>query len=478
MRLISLVCRAIQATDRDACADPNLNILSKTHTMIARRNVLKFATAVVAANALPALAKRPLRPPPPPAVSGNLVFNPGFESGAFSPWTTYGYCYISKVSPLSGAISALIRPNSGVVQTLSGLKTNTDYVLKARARANSGDGIWIGAKNFGGTEQYALVNSTTVTSVSMMFRTGASNTSAQIYGWGNTVGDSTVDDFEVLQVSTDPPPPLTGQPVCGVTGYTLNTEYTFGTNGSVKNLSDLTALFTHDAPWGRINGELQSFQPFNSVNHVFEADCLALTGLHDGTKNYTDYGHITSGAMITRATFKAPCVIEVICKLPAGRAVWPSIWCYTARTGQNDDSEIDIMESQFNAPVGQRDDRSGVYQNDRGVNCGVSQISNPGGLDQWGRWRPYGPMPGGDMSARYAAYSAHWQTDRVTKYVDNKPGVVRLFRWGNATEPNLLVYNSIGSSQIDWPGPVLPETFTGDNAKFRVKAIRVFKPVP
>lgn len=263
------------------------------------------------------------------------------------------------------------------------------------------------------------------------------------------------------------------RPICGVSGYELALEYTFGTSGNVKSIADLQALFTRDAPWGRINGELQSFQPFNTQNHVFEADCLALTGTADGSGIYNSWGHITSGALLTKATCFAPCIVEIIAKLPAGRGVWPSLYLYDDHSGHHDSSEIDIMESQFNAPIGQRDDRSFVFQFDHGPGVGATLSSS---MDRWGRWQPYGPMPGGDMSVRWAAYSALWLPDRVSKYVDDKPGVTRLYKWTGPAEPNIIIYNSIGSDQIDWPGPVSADTFTGDNAKYRIKSIRVFKP--
>ena len=261
------------------------------------------------------------------------------------------------------------------------------------------------------------------------------------------------------------------QPVSGVPGYTLATEYVFGAGGNVKNLADLSALFAHDAPWGRINGELQRFKPFNPENHVFGADNLALTGLDDGSGNFTEFGHITSGALVSKLTVSAPCIVEIVARLPSGRGVWPSLWLYDTHSGKHDLSEIDIMESQFNAPV---DDRSIVYQNDHGPGAGAT-LSNPGGLDRWGRWAPYG-RDRGFLDQRYAAYSVLWETDKVTKYVDDKAGVTRAFRWTGPSDANILVYNSIGSDTSNWPGPVMTSTFSGDNAKFRIKSIRIFKP--
>ena len=262
------------------------------------------------------------------------------------------------------------------------------------------------------------------------------------------------------------------QPACGVTGYVLSSEYVFGKKGNVRNISDLERLFRHDATWGRINEELQEFKPFNKKNHVFEKDCIALTGRHDGSDNYSEWGHITSGAIITKETVGAPCIVEFVAKLPAGRGVWPSLWLYDYYSGKHDSSEIDVLESQNNPP---RDDRSKVYQIDHGPGCGEI-ISNPGNFNKWGLWQPYGPLPGGDMSAKYAAYSVHWEIDRTTRYVDDREGITREFRWTGPEKPNIIAYNSIGSSKLDWPGPVLPETFKGGNAKFRIRSIRVFKP--
>ena len=266
--------------------------------------------------------------------------------------------------------------------------------------------------------------------------------------------------------------PVPIRPVCGVTGYVVSIDYVFGKTGNVRNIADLNRLFMHDAPWGRINRELQSFPPFNPRNHVFEDDCLALTGLHDGSTVYDAFGHITSGAIVSRATCMAPCILEFVAKIPAGRGVWPSLWLYDYHSGRHDSSEIDVLESQNNPP---KDDRSVVYQADHGPGMG-ELLSNPGGFDKWGRWRPYGPLPGGDMSARWAAYSVHWLPDRTVRYVDDKPGITREFRWTGPEAPNIIAYNSISSEKNDWTGPALPETFAGDNAVFRIRSIRVFVP--
>jgi len=261
-------------------------------------------------------------------------------------------------------------------------------------------------------------------------------------------------------------------PACGVTGYVATLDYEFGTRGNVATLDDLRRLFTPDAPWGRINEELESFPPFNARNDVFEPDDLALTGVHDSTTDYTSFGHITSGALLSRATCQAPCIVEFVAKLPAGRGVWPSLWLYDTHSGHHDASELDVLESQ-NHPPGI--DRSMVFQYDHGPGLGAD-LDDPSGIGKAGFWRPYGPLPAGDMSGRFAAYSVVWLKDRVSKYVDDRRAVTRAFRWTGPAPANLLVYNSIGSAKLDWPGPVLPETFACDRAVFRIRSIRVFTP--
>lgn len=262
------------------------------------------------------------------------------------------------------------------------------------------------------------------------------------------------------------------RPACGVTGYVATLDYEFGTRGNITNLDDLRRLFTPDAPWGRINEELESFPPFNPRNHVFEPDCLALTGVHDGSTNYTEFGHITSGALLTRATCHAPCIVEFTARLPAGRGVWPSLWLYDTHSGRHDASELDVLESQNHPPS---IDRSMVFQYDHGPGVGAD-LDDPSGIGKAGFWRPYGPLPDGDMSARYAVYSVVWLKDRVSKYVDDRRAVTRAFRWTGPEPANILVYNSIGSAKLDWPGPVLPETFAGERAVFRIRSIRIFTP--
>jgi hypothetical protein len=265
------------------------------------------------------------------------------------------------------------------------------------------------------------------------------------------------------------------RPACGVTGYELALEYTFGAAGNIRTIRDLERHFVHDMPWGRINRELQSYAPFNARNFVFERDALALTAVHDGSTIFDAFGHITSAMLVSRTTVGLPCIVEFVARLPAGDGCWPALWLYDCHSGKHDASEIDVMESQGNPA--KSIDRSMVFQFDHGPGVG-ELLRNPGNVRRWGDWRPDGPPPAGDLAKRRAAYAVHWLPDRFVKYVDGREGLTRAFRWTGPARPNLLVNLAVGAESADWTGPVSAATFRDGGAAFRLYAIRVFTPKP
>ncbi|MCI0542507.1 family 16 glycosylhydrolase [bacterium] len=282
------------------------------------------------------------------------------------------------------------------------------------------------------------------------------------------------------------------QPHIGVTGYAIQSDYQFGTaaGNNIQSIDHLRANFTPDAPWGRINGELQWFTNFltttwkssakpNSIEeinrtHQFEDEALVLNSQHLGG-SFT-FGNIQSGAVITRETVFRPVIVEVLAKQPKGRAHWPSIWLYDYTSGNHTSDEIDILESQFNAPVGVRDDRRHVYQNIHGSATTLQNFK----MDQNGRYNA-----GVDMSVGYHYYSVHWFSNGdIDYYVDGVRTVRRHIGWSGGP-PNIIIYLSTGAeSWNDWPGPIITnsgngtDTFFPDdpNSTFKIRHIRIFKP--
>ena len=296
----------------------------------------------------------------------------------------------------------------------------------------------------------------------------------------------------LLAVCVAAPLPVFAQitPAIGVTGYTLQSEFQFGTaeGNNVRSITDLQANFTPDAPWGRINHELQRFVNFLPTawhgvapdpvaakrTHQFEEEALILNSNHLGGKY--KYGTIESGAIVTNATVKYPVIVEVLAKLPKGRAHWPSIWMYDYHSDKHGAEEIDIMESQFNAPVGQRDGRNHVFQNTHGKFTQVENFL----LDKHNRFDA-----GVDLSNDYHHYSCHWfKNGDVDMYVDGKRTVRRNIPWLEAGDPNIIIMLSTASEKLDWPGPIVDDskngtdTFTPDdpNSTFKIRHIRIFKP--
>lgn len=283
----------------------------------------------------------------------------------------------------------------------------------------------------------------------------------------------------------------TVQPLCGVPGYALEASYRFGKHAKVlpgetpiRGAADMVNLGWHyDAPWGIASGYFTDFsKPPSSLgpNYVFENDDLALVARHDSSNDYTKTTrkpHITSGQFLTNLTVQPPAIVEFMVELPAGRGMWPALWLYDCNSGKHDSSELDVLETVYNAPLGQGDDPSKIYQYDHGPAAGAT-LADPGGLDKnGGFWQPYGALakgdPGSDLSKRWVSFSVWWQPDRESKYVDNKSGITRAFKWTGGGWPNILVGDQCGG----WSGTILPETFAGANSTFRIKWIRVFKPV-
>jgi len=135
--------------------------------------------------------------PTPPTV--NFVSNSDFENGTAS-WNASGGSVITSGAQSGASAFQTDTSFSGVQQVISGLTPNTDYVLTGWAKVGTaGEAVYIGVKDFGGAETNGTVTSTDYVQVSLTFRTGSSNTSAQIYCWRNDGTTPAICDNFVLR---------------------------------------------------------------------------------------------------------------------------------------------------------------------------------------------------------------------------------------------------------------------------------------
>ncbi len=118
---------------------------------------------------------------------GSLVGNPGFETGSLSPWTNLAGASVVSNNAHTGSYAVQTgNSGSGVGQTVSGLTSGHTYTLTGWVKSSNGsDAIYVGVKNYGGTEVSSSTTSSNYTQVSVTFTMGSSSTSAEIYCWKN-----------------------------------------------------------------------------------------------------------------------------------------------------------------------------------------------------------------------------------------------------------------------------------------------------
>ncbi|UNK71022.1 Ig-like domain-containing protein [Microbacterium sp. H1-D42] len=133
------------------------------------------------------------------ASTGNLLTNAGFESGR-SGWTWWNGTVV-RGEAHTGVNAARIAGGQGSVeQTVTGLKSNTTYTLSGSVRTEGGE-IRVGVKGHGGQEAHVVGDSAEYTQVSLEFTTGADATSAIVYLYKATPGNTAFgDDFALTEV--------------------------------------------------------------------------------------------------------------------------------------------------------------------------------------------------------------------------------------------------------------------------------------
>jgi hypothetical protein len=134
----------------------------------------------------------------------NLVTNGGFETGSQSPWTLSSSVPVSVTASAahSGSFGlATGAANSGVQQTISGLRPGTTYVLTGWLHAVSGEQIALGVKSFGAAESFHQVAGAIYAPAAVVFTTGTASTQATVYCYKNTGSAAgACDDLAVTAV--------------------------------------------------------------------------------------------------------------------------------------------------------------------------------------------------------------------------------------------------------------------------------------
>ncbi|MEV0468695.1 carbohydrate binding domain-containing protein [Streptomyces prunicolor] len=135
----------------------------------------------------------------------NTVTNPGFETGALTPWTqsTGTASSVAASNSRTGTYALQTAASaSGAIQTVTGLTSGGSYLLAAWAKVGTaGEEVAVGVKSFGGTETYLRGSTTSYTEQPIFFTTGVSNTSASVYCYKNSGSAAGYcDDFTVVKL--------------------------------------------------------------------------------------------------------------------------------------------------------------------------------------------------------------------------------------------------------------------------------------
>lgn len=133
--------------------------------------------------------------------ASGLLTNPGFESGSFVTWSTYGTASVQTTNAHAGTYSALLtNKGSGVARYEVAVSPNTTYTVKAWGRegADGNLGRLYAKTALGGADQYVEFTSTTWTQKQLTFTTGATDKTCEIGVWLTTDGTFYVDDLELV----------------------------------------------------------------------------------------------------------------------------------------------------------------------------------------------------------------------------------------------------------------------------------------
>lgn len=132
------------------------------------------------------------------------VGNLDFEAQDLAPWGAWNSASQTTDCKRSGAKGVKLTGNPASIEQTVELAANTTYIYGGYAKAGSAsDPVLFGVKNYGGDQiTKTVTNTTAFTKDSIVFKTGASNTSAVIFFYKNQGTGSVCGDDFFLKKST------------------------------------------------------------------------------------------------------------------------------------------------------------------------------------------------------------------------------------------------------------------------------------
>jgi hypothetical protein len=255
---------------------------------------------------------------PAPAAAANLVSNPGFESGALSPWSCTGGLGSVVSSPVHSGTKALAgaassSDNANCTQTVA-VQPNTAYVLSAWVRGNY---VYLGIT--GGASIWTP-SATSYTQLTVNFTTTSSQTSVQLYlhGW-YAQGTYYADDVSLDGPDTPPPPggpatptglavtgttsssiSLAWNAVSGATGYRVyeGSSVVASTSGTSTTISGLASCSSHSYAVSAFNSNGESAR--SGTVSASTSGCPTVPGLP--VAPYVDMGAWPTPSLVDMAT--------------------------------------------------------------------------------------------------------------------------------------------------------------------------------
>ena len=269
----------------------------------------------------------------------NLLTNPSFEDGD-THWNVWGGASLVEGQAYDGNVALRATNGNGAEQLLTNLEPNMTYRISGFGKIETGDGIAIGVKNYGGPQRTILFESEQYEEQSLTFSTGLSNTSAVVFAYkhtGENIGFA--DNLSVTEVGPGPLILFWSDEFDG-SGAPDEDKWRFE-QGFVRN---------------------QELQWYQSDNAVQENGFLVIEGREEVRENPNyvaessdwrtnrEYIEYTSSSINTRGKFAWKYGRMVVrAKVTNASGTWPAIWTLGTECDWPSNGEVDIMENYNNA---------------------------------------------------------------------------------------------------------------------------------